>query len=70
MPKKGIQDVFLETVILNKIPVTVFLTGGVKLMGIITHMDDQTVLLQREGHAQLVYKSGISTIMPAEAISL
>jgi host factor-I protein len=43
---------------------------GVKLQGIITWFDNFSVLLRRDGQAQLVYKHAISTIMPAQPLNL
>lgn len=60
----NVQDVFLNHVRKNKIPVTVFLLNGVKLQGLVTWFDTVTMLLRRDGHSQLVYKHAISTLMP------
>ena len=62
----GLQDHFLNSVRRAKTPVTMFLVKGVKLQGIITWFDNFSVLLRRDGSAQLVYKHAISTIMPAQ----
>lgn len=68
--KQNLQDAFLNNVRKNKISVTIFLVNGVKLQGDITWFDSFCVLLRRDGKSQLVYKSAISTIMPASPISL
>jgi host factor-I protein len=62
----GLQDNFLNHLRRAKTPVTIFLVKGVKLQGIITWFDSFSLLLRREGSAQLVYKHSISTIMPAQ----
>lgn len=67
---QNLQDMFLNHVRKQKIPVTVFLVNGVKLQGIITWFDNFCVLLRRDGLSQLVYKHAISTIMPGGPISL
>ncbi|MCZ6722056.1 MAG: RNA chaperone Hfq [Alphaproteobacteria bacterium] len=67
---QNVQDVFLNHVRKNKLPVTVFLVNGVKLQGVISWFDNFSVLLRRNGHVQLVYKHAISTVMPAQAIQL
>ncbi|MCZ4282078.1 RNA chaperone Hfq [Kiloniella laminariae] len=67
---QNVQDVFLNTIRKNKVPVTVFLVNGVKLQGIISWFDNFSVLLRRDAHAQLVYKHAISTIMPATPVQL
>lgn len=68
--KANLQDAFLNHVRKTKVPVTIFLVNGVKLQGVITWFDSFCVLLRRDGQSQLVYKSAISTIMPAQPISL
>ena len=67
---QNLQDVFLNNVRKQKVPVTVFLVNGVKLQGNITWFDNFCVLLRRDGHSQLVYKHAISTVMPATPVSL
>jgi len=69
-PQKNVQDVFLNHIRKNKVPVTVFLVNGVKLQGVINWFDNFCVLLRRDGHVQLVYKHAISTVMPAGPIQL
>jgi|SRR5579884_769213 len=64
----SLQDHFLNSVRRAKLPVTIFLVKGVKLQGVITWFDAFSVLLRREGAAQLVYKHSISTIMPSEPL--
>ena len=63
----SLQDHFLNSVRRARQPVTIFLVKGVKLQGVITWFDAFSLLLRREGAAQLVYKHSISTIMPSEA---
>ena len=61
---------FLSKLKMEEISVTVFLVNGVKLQGIITYFDNESLLLRRDGHTQLIYKHAISTIMPGEAVEL
>jgi len=67
---QNVQDVFLNHIRKNKLLVTVFLMNGVKLQGVITWFDNFCVLLRRDGHAQLVYKHAISTVMPTAPVQL
>ena len=66
----NLQDLFLNSLRRSKTPVTMFLVKGVKLQGIITWFDNFSVLLRRDGNAQLIYKHAISTIMPAQPLDL
>lgn len=63
--QSNLQDQFLNAVRRAKLPVSIFVTKGVKLQGVIPWFDSFSVLLRREGRDQLVYKHSISTIMPA-----
>ena len=67
---QNIQDVFLNTLRKEKVPVTVFLTSGVKLQGSISGFDNFCVVLRRSPQVQLVYKHAIATVVPATNISL
>jgi host factor-I protein len=67
---QNLQDAFLNHVRKNKIPLTIFLINGVKLQGVVSWFDNFCVLLKRDGHAQLVYKHAISTIMPNAPVHL
>lgn len=68
--RQNVQDVFLNALRKQKIPVTVFLVNGVKLQGVVTWFDNFSMLLRRDGQPQLVYKHAISTIMPGAPIKL
>ncbi len=65
MPDKplSLQDHFLNSARRAKLPLTVFLVKGVKLQGVITWFDTFSLLLRRDGKAQLVYKHSVSTIV-------
>ncbi len=67
---QNLQDIFLNQIRKQHVPVTIFLVNGVKLQGVITWFDSYSVLLKREGHIQLIYKHAVSTIMPAAAVEL
>lgn len=64
------QNTFLKKIVDQEIPVTVFLICSIKLQGVITAFDHESLLLRRDGHTQMIYKHAISTIMPSEVIQL
>ncbi|MBN8531688.1 MAG: RNA chaperone Hfq [Alphaproteobacteria bacterium] len=68
--QQNIQDVFLNTARKKKVPVTVFLTHGVKLQGVIGSFDNFSMVLKRAGQIQLVYKHAIASIVPSGPLSL
>ena len=67
---QNIQDVFLNTLRKEKVPVTVFLVSGVKLQGTVSGFDNFCLVLRRAPQVQLVYKHSIATIVPTQSISL
>ena len=67
---QNVQDTFLTELKTKEISVTVFLVNGVKLQGIITWFDDNTLLLRRDGFTQLIYKHSISTVMPSTPVDI
>jgi host factor-I protein len=64
----ALQDTVLEHLRQHKVPVTVFLTNGVRLQGHVTGFDSYSVLLGRDRQSQLIYKHAISTILPGEPV--
>ena len=67
---KSVQHAFLEHLLNTRQESTVFLVNGVKLQGVITWVDDDCLLLSRDGLTQIVYKHSISTVMPSERFNL
>ena len=68
--KPGLQDAFLSAAANERQQVTMFLVNGVMLQGMVTVHDQFSVLLERSGQAQLVYKHAISTIQPEHPLAL
>ncbi|WP_227935892.1 RNA chaperone Hfq [Alkalihalobacillus deserti] len=66
----NIQDQFLNQLRKDNISVTVFLTNGFQIRGLIKGFDNFTVVLETEGKQQLVYKHAISTFAPQRNIQL
>ena len=68
-PSQNIQDVYLNTVRREKLPVTVFLISGVKLIGKIKGFDKYSVILEANSQEQLIFKHAISTVTTAKMSS-
>jgi len=66
----NLQDVFLNQVRKENVPVTVYLVNGFQLRGTVRGFDNFTVLLDSEGKQQMIYKHAISTIMPHRPVSI
>lgn len=65
-----LQDIFLNQARKEKIPVTVFLTNGFQIRGLVRGFDNFTVILDVEGKQELVYKHALSTIIPSRPLDL
>ena len=59
---QNIQAVYLNTVRREKLPVTIFLMSGVKLMGRLRGFDKYSVILEANHQEQLIFKHAISTV--------
>ena len=66
----NLQDVFLNQVRKEHIQVTIYLTNGFQLKGMVRGFDNFTVVLDTDGRQQLVYKHAISTISPLKIVNL
>lgn len=66
----NIQEYYLNQLRKNHTSVTVFLTNGFQLRGIIKAFDNFTVLLETDGKQQLLYKHAISTFAPVKNVNL
>jgi len=68
--RTSLQDVFLAAAAREQAPMTLFLVNGVMLQGHVVGFDQFSVLLERDGQLQLVYKHAISTLQPPHALDL
>ena len=68
MPKgQSLQDPFLNALRKDRVPVSIYLGSGIKLQGQIESFD-QFVILLRNSVSQMIYKSAISTVVPARNV--
>jgi host factor-I protein len=66
--KLNIQDLFLNHVRRRRIPVTIYLSNGSKLNGLVKGFDNFVVVLKDEAQ-KMIYKHAISIIEPSEEIA-
>jgi host factor-I protein len=65
----NLQEMFLNQVRKEGISVTIYLTGGVQIKGLVRGFDAFTILLDSPGKpTQLVYKHAVSAIIPSRPI--
>lgn len=66
----NLQDLFLNVLRRDNIPVTIYLVNGFQLKGLVRGFDNFTVILDADGKQQMIYKHAISTIVPARPVNL
>ena len=68
--RQALQDLFLEAAERQQEPMTIFLVNGVMLQGSIAGFDQFSLVLERGGQVQLVYKHAVSTMQPSQPLHL
>ena len=66
---RSLQEPFLNALRKERIPVSIYLVSGIKLQGEIESFD-QFVILLRNTVSQMIYKSAISTVVPARNVDI
>lgn len=69
---KGInlQDAFLFVARRDRVPVTLYLTNGVRMNGTIDSYDSYIIMVKGDDGLKMVYKHAISTIVPLRPMSI
>jgi host factor-I protein len=68
--KAVLQDLFLAAATRDSERMTLFLVNGVMLQGTVVGFDQFSLILERGGQIQLVYKHALSTLQPAHPLNL
>jgi host factor-I protein len=68
--RPALQDLFLNAAARSAEPMTIFLVNGVMLQGVIAGFDQFSLILERSGQVQLVYKHALSTMQPGRPLNL
>lgn len=58
------RQAFLDNLKKTKASVSIYLTNGIKLQGLIQDFDESVILLNRDGHIQMIERTSTSTIVP------
>ena len=61
------EEDFINKLIANKVPVSVFMRNGIKLTGILVAADSD-VLYLKNTITQMIYKHAVSTIVPGGTV--
>ncbi len=64
-----LQELFLNALRKEKVPVSIYLVNGIKLQGQVDSFDQFVVLLKNSVN-QMVYKHAISTIVPSRMVKM
>ncbi|WP_461204400.1 RNA chaperone Hfq [Clostridium sp. DL1XJH146] len=64
----NLQDVFLNNARKNLVSVTVYLTNGFQLKGVVKGFDNFIIMLQVDDKQMMIYKHAVSTITPSKPI--
>ena len=67
--QSSLQDRFLNQARKENVPVTVFLTNGFQLRGLVKGFDSFTVVLDSDGKQQMIYKHALSTVVPLHPLN-
>jgi host factor-I protein len=62
--------VFLAAAHRQQEAMTIFLVNGVMLQGVVRGFDQFSILLERGGQVQIVYKHAVSTLQPSHPLDL
>jgi host factor-I protein len=64
----NLQDPMLNKIRSEQVPVSIYLTNGVQLRGVIKGFDNFIVMLEGEGRQMMIYKHAITTIAPVRHV--
>ncbi len=64
------QDIFLNKIRQERVPITVFLTNGFQMRGTLRGFDHFVLVLECDGKQEMVYKHAVSTLIPARRLEL
>lgn len=67
---KNFQDVILKQIRKDGVPLTVFLTSGFQIRGVLKGFDSYVIVMEVDGKQQMIYKHAISTIAPSKSLNL
>lgn len=65
-----LQSTFMQTAQTERPPLSIYLTGGIRINGTMAGEDGYTLLIVDNGRAMLVYKHAIAAIVPARPMDL
>lgn len=64
------QDIFLNQIRRDHVPVTIHLVNGFQIRGLIKGFDNYVIIVESEGKQMMLYKQAVSTITPSRSVPL
>ena len=61
---KCYQDMVLNQLRRENMSVTLYLTNGFQIRGLVRAFDNYVILVESEGKQQMIYKHAVSTVIP------
>ncbi|MCG8538364.1 MAG: RNA chaperone Hfq [Clostridia bacterium] len=65
----NLQDIFLNQVRKERVPITIYLVNGFQIKGLVKGFDSYIIVIDSDGKQQMIYKHAISTILPSKAVN-
>jgi len=65
----NLQDVFLNQVRKERVPITIYLVNGFQIKGLVKGFDSYIIVIDSDGKQQMIYKHAISTILPTKSVN-
>lgn len=65
----NVQDLYLNTLRKEKVPVIIYLLNGTRLRGVIRSFDSFVIVLRQEKQ-QLIFKHAIASVVPEREITI
>jgi len=66
---KNYQDLVLNQVRRENMSVTIYLTNGFQIRGLVRAFDSYVILVESESKLQMIYKHAVSTVIPLRPLS-
>ena len=66
----NLQDTFLNRARQDRVRLTVFLTNGFQLRGVVRGFDTFVILFDCDGKQEMIYKHAISTVIPQRKLEM
>ena len=66
---KNYQDLVLNQVRRENMSVTIYLTNGFQIRGMVRAFDSYVILVESESKLQMIYKHAVSTVIPLRPLA-